>query len=131
VRLDRAVAHAHVAPIRRSGRVADLTGVRILGHPCGLPIKYAPGGAVRGNNAKTFFRADLDAFGGNSGSPVFGDDWTVEGLLISGAPDFVADPECKCQRSLVIPVRDGTTDPPGEDCVRVTELAGYVPAAAD
>jgi hypothetical protein len=125
VRLDRAVSHASPARLRRRGRVADQARLAIIGYPCGLPVKYAPGASVRRNDQVSCFRADLDAFGGNSGSPVFGADWTVEGLLVRGATDFVWDGTCR--KSLVIPVRDEVDDPPGEDCVRVAEFQSHVP----
>jgi hypothetical protein len=119
--LDRDVVGVPPACIRTKGRIADGAAVAVIGHPCGLPTKYAPGARVRANGSAAFFRADLDAFGGNSGSPVFGADWTVEGLLVRGAPDFVSDGAGT--RALVIPVRNEQDDPPGEDCVRSTLFA--------
>ncbi|MBX2842130.1 MAG: serine protease [Flammeovirgaceae bacterium] len=61
----------------------------ILGHPTGLPIKYAPNAEVL-KNGSTYFRANLDAYGGNSGSPVF-DEATnqVVGILVRGAVDYI------------------------------------------
>jgi V8-like Glu-specific endopeptidase len=43
--------------------------VYILGHPCGLPLKYSAGAQVRGID-ESFFSADLNVYCGNSGSPV-------------------------------------------------------------
>jgi hypothetical protein len=44
--------------------------VYILGHPCGLPLKYSAGAQVRGID-ESFLSADLNVYCGNSGSPVF------------------------------------------------------------
>jgi hypothetical protein len=44
--------------------------VYILGHPCGLPLKYASGAQVR-DITEACFSADLNVYCGNSGSPVF------------------------------------------------------------
>jgi hypothetical protein len=125
IRLEQPVAGITPAPLRRDGKIADDAPVQIIGHPCGLPTKYAPGATVRANQDKVFFRANLDAFGGNSGSPVFGADWTVEGLLVSGAGDFVRDGPC--WRAMVIPIRDRRDGPLGEDCVRASLFASKVP----
>ena len=43
----------------------------------------------------TFFSANLDTFGGNSGSPVFqAGTSTVAGLLVRGAPDYRRSGAC-------------------------------------
>ncbi|MCU0289669.1 MAG: NACHT domain-containing protein, partial [Acidobacteria bacterium] len=44
--------------------------IYIMGHPCGLPLKYAPGGKI-GEITNSHFLAGLDVYSGNSGSPVF------------------------------------------------------------
>jgi hypothetical protein len=127
LRLDRDVVGAMPLRLRRSGQIADGAAVGVLGHPCGIPAKYAGGARVRRNDARGFFRANLDAFGGNSGSPVVSLEGVVEGLLIRGAPDFVRD-SAGLNRSLIIPLRDTLDDPPGEDCARATLFAAHVPA---
>ncbi len=64
--------------------------VYMLGHPYGLPLKYTKNGAIKSLTAKQF-EAALDAFEGNSGSPVF-DQITkkVVGILVAGNPDYEA-----------------------------------------
>src|SRR3712207_7230060 len=60
----------------------------------GLPTKIADGARVVRANA-SFFEADLDTFGGNSGSPVFDARTnTVLGLLVRGATDYRARGSC-------------------------------------
>jgi HEAT repeat protein len=73
-----------------TSKIAEKVELYMLGHPYGLPIKFVDNGFVQRNQQKDFFSSNLDAFGGNSGSPVFnkatGD---VEGLLCSGGVDWV------------------------------------------
>jgi S1-C subfamily serine protease len=64
--------------------------VYIIGHPTGLPIKYAPNAKVLSVGTDSF-QASLDAYAGNSGSPVFNSDNKVVGILVRGATDFVRD----------------------------------------
>jgi len=80
VRLDRRVTGKRVAKLSKSDLPID-QGVYMIGHPCGLPLKVAPGASVFKilNNC---FVADLDSFAGNSGSPIFdGKTHEVVGLL--------------------------------------------------
>jgi len=58
--------------------------VYVIGHPCGLPLKYADGANVQ-TVENVFFSADLDVFSGNSGSPVFSDDThELVGIAVRG-----------------------------------------------
>jgi len=126
VRIDRQVTNHRIARIRRTGKVGDAQEVHVIGHPSGLPTKFAGGAAVRENGNGAFFVANLDTYGGNSGSPVFNSDThEVEGILVRGDTDFVQ--QGTCQVSLVCP----TTGCRGEDCTRTTEFASLVPLRAD
>jgi hypothetical protein len=122
VRLDRPVANHRIARLRRSGRIGDTQAVHVIGHPAGLPTKFAGGALVRDNGPEAYFIANLDSYGGNSGSPVFNSEThEVEGILVRGETDFVR--QGTCQVSLVCP----TTGCRGEDCTRATEFAHLVP----
>jgi hypothetical protein len=121
IRLDRPVINAAVVKLRTKGIIEANTGVYVIGHPCGLPLKYAPGAHVTNNSAKTFFTANLDTYGGNSGSPVFNANDEVEGLLVRGETDFVR--RGKCRVSLVIP----TSGAGGEDVTRISEVRPFIP----
>ncbi len=94
VRLERAAANRISARItdRPEGvQMAKEAEVYIIGHPCGLPLKVAahPKSVVT-KALPTTFVARLDAFGGNSGSPVFNrSTHRVEGILIEGQKDFL------------------------------------------
>jgi V8-like Glu-specific endopeptidase len=71
IRLDRPVVNHRIARIREAGRVSDGQALHIIGHPTGLPAKFAGGGTVRDNHNRAFFVENMDAYAGNSGSPVF------------------------------------------------------------
>jgi hypothetical protein len=122
VRVDRAVTNHALTSIRREGKVGDGQTVHVIGHPVGLPTKFAGGAAVRDNQPSAFFVANLDTYGGNSGSPVFNSEThEVEGILVRGETDFVTSGNCRI--SLVCP----SSGCRGEDVTRTTEFANLVP----
>jgi len=115
VQLERDVVGRTPAKVRSSGKIKDKQTLFVIGHPCGLPQKYAPGAKVRDNTPAPYFVANLDTYGGNSGSPVFAaPSATVEGILVRGENDFVTNGHCYV--SLVCP----TTGCRGEDVTRST-----------
>ena len=126
VRLDRPVTAPGVDPleIRRTGAVGVGTPVGVIGHPSGLPLKVAFGSAtlVRENSASdAFFEANLDTYGGNSGSPIFNAaTGVVEGILVRGLQDFVFS---GCFTSNVVP----NTSADAEENNKMDELASFVP----
>lgn len=76
-------------PLRvRSREVEVGEEVWMLGCPCGIPLKYAPGGLVTRHKNDDRFYATLDAFAGNSGSPVFDEYHEVVGILVRGNVDW-------------------------------------------
>jgi len=122
VRLARAVVGRAPVAYRSSGKIGAAQKLFVIGHPCGLPQKYAPGAQVRDNTPKAFFVANLDTYGGNSGSPVFnGATQKVEGILVRGENDFVN--KGSCYVSLVCP----STGCRGEDVTRASEWGSKVP----
>ncbi|MES2526705.1 MAG: serine protease [Bdellovibrionota bacterium] len=59
----------------------------MIGHPFGQPAKYAHGARVVLNDpSRESFLTTLDAFEGNSGSPVFNAKNEVVGILVGGTP---------------------------------------------
>lgn len=122
IELDRAVTDRPPVRIRREGRIADSERVYVLGHPSGLPLKYADNASVRDNRAAAFFVANLDTYAGSSGSPVFNSDHVVEGIVARGEKDFVLVGDCYA--SLVYP----DTGCMGQDCIRTTEFHALVSA---
>jgi hypothetical protein len=122
VRLDRPAAGRQPLAFRRTGKVADAASLFVIGHPNGLPAKFADGAAMRGNAKPAFFTANLDTYGGNSGSPVFhAKTREVEGILVRGENDFVSNGTCNV--SLVCP----NTGCRGEDVTRSTVWGTKVP----
>jgi hypothetical protein len=123
VQLDRAVAGHSMARVRRTGRIADNAGVHVIGHPCGLPTKHAGNATARNNTPATHFVANLDTYGGNSGSPVFNSNThEIEGILVRGETDFTSNGTCNV--SLVCP----TTGCRGEDVTRASEFSNLLSA---
>ncbi|HWS88934.1 MAG TPA: hemopexin repeat-containing protein [Pyrinomonadaceae bacterium] len=121
VRIDRPVTNHRVVKLRRTGKIADGQALHVIGHPVGLPTKFAGGAVVRDNTPTPFFVANLDTYGGNSGSPVFNSNThEVEGILVRGETDFVSQGSCNV--SLVCP----STGCRGEDVTRATEFAKIV-----
>lgn len=122
VQLDRPVINHSYVRVRRTGKVDDNAAVHVIGHPAGLPKKYAGGAVVRDNTAERYFVANTDTYGGNSGSPVFNSiTHLLEGILVRGENDFIQSGNCFV--SNICPVSGCR----GEDCTRTTEFASLVP----
>lgn len=71
--------------VKLSGHnIESKESVYVIGHPLGLPLKYAPGAKVN-NTERDFFSADLDIYSRNSGSPVFdAKTHEVVGIVVRG-----------------------------------------------
>ncbi|MFI5348480.1 MAG: trypsin-like serine peptidase [Elusimicrobiota bacterium] len=124
VRLDRKVAGHDPLKLNLSGKIANKAEVLVIGHPSGLPTKIAGGAHVRDNSKDGYFVANLDTYGGNSGSAVFNSTTgLVEGILVRGEQDFVQKGDCRV--SNVCPV-DGCR---GEDVTKISSVADKIPAA--
>ena len=123
VKLDRVVSDHVPLSIRTEGKVADGEDLVVIGHPVGLPRKYAGGATVQDNSESVYFQANLDTYGGNSGSAVVNaNTYVVEGILDRGNPDFVQDGAC--DRSSVCP---DSGCPGWEEATRTTEFSSLVP----
>lgn len=126
VQLDRPVTGHKPLKVNRSGPPAVGTPLVVIGHPAGLPTKIAGGAKVR-EHKSGYFTANLDTYGGNSGSAVFNaQTGQVEGILVRGENDFVYDSANSCRRSNVC-TADGCR---GEDVTTASVLAGQIPSAA-
>ncbi len=99
IQLNRKVNDRKPLAFRRSGKISKGSAIAVIGHPTGLPTKIADGAKVRSLSGK-FFVANLDTYGGNSGSAVFNTKTgEVEGILVRGENDYVYDSELGCQVS--------------------------------
>lgn len=122
LRLDRPVPPSVAEPIARiqRDRVTDGAKVFVIGYPSGLPMKYAPGAVVRENVDPDFFVANLDTFGGNSGSGVFDQEsGELVGVLVRGDTDYLPEETPPCRRVNICP----TSGCNGEQIMRVEAIA--------
>ena len=103
VQLDRVVNDRKTFEFK-AGEIKKGTKLTLFGYPVGLPLKIANGGEVLENQkGRTVFATNVDAFQGNSGSPVLNSDglrmspprFIVEGVLVAGAKDFKQVKGCK------------------------------------
>jgi len=122
VKLDRPTGRAPLQLSRT--RIQDNAPVFVIGHPSGLPAKYAGGANVRDNSIRSVFLANLDTYGGNSGSPVLNERTReVEGILVRGETDFMRVGQCNV--SLICPRSPyGCL---GEAVTRTSEFIDFLP----
>src|SRR3984957_745858 len=105
LKLDREVEGRQPLSLAASQMVALNTSLYMLGYPSGLPLKLTLSGQVQKTNHPHFFEADLDAFAGNSGSPVFANDTgNMIGMLLRGNRDYTdsTSPENKQEKTLQV-----------------------------
>ena len=118
--------------------IVDLdTKVHTYGFPLGLPMKFAFGGMVtRSDTDKPWFFATVDAFSGNSGSPVINDvTGKVEGILVNVLGDWAykcpgggndcSDSE-RCRIPLGCSTANGDCDTNGEQVTRIAPLVAWL-----
>ncbi len=116
VRLDRKVKDRKALEVRTEGKLKVGDDLVVIGHPSGLPTKIADGSNVR-SLEKLYFKADLDTYGGNSGSAVFNaTTGVVEGILVRGETDYISSNGCRA--SNVIDQDKGR----GEDVTYITNI---------
>ncbi|OQW50490.1 MAG: hypothetical protein A4S09_01470 [Proteobacteria bacterium SG_bin7] len=110
--------------LERQTTIHENDSIFILGHPLGLPLKYAGEAEVIKVESKSTLRCNLDAYRGNSGSPVFNArSYRIEGMLLSGEDDFIEE-KGKCSRSKICNPGDSCE---GEEVLRVSEIIPYLP----
>ena len=118
-KVDREIKNHEPLKLNLAGHVSQDDEVYVIGHPSGLPLKLADHAFVRRNPTKGYFVANLDTFGGNSGSPVFNSvTHEVEGILVRGDTDY--EREGTCRVAFVCP---GGSDCRGEDSTLISVLS--------
>lgn len=85
IRLDRKVKGRKALKISDE-LVKENDSVSMIGHPMGMPMKYTDNAHVFDNEVGRSYYTNLDAFAGNSGSPVFNKSNEVIGVLVAGNP---------------------------------------------
>jgi V8-like Glu-specific endopeptidase len=117
IELDREVVGRKPLKFRRSGKPAIGDELVVIGHPSGLPTKIADGAKVKRLDRNSF-QANLDTYGGNSGSAVFNvATGEVEGILVRGATDYVVR-NGRCRVSNRVSNESGN----GEGVTYITEI---------
>ena len=118
IELDREVTDRQPLEFRTEGKIADNANLVVIGHPSGLPTKIADMANVRDNGNDVYFNANLDTYGGNSGSAVFNaDTGKVEGILVRGEQDYSRD-----SRGCTVSFRCANDACRGEDVTRITNI---------
>lgn len=69
VRVNRVVIGRKPVKFRRRGKIQKGRDLFVIGHPNGLPAKYADGASVRNNDPTPYFVANLDTYEGTPGPP--------------------------------------------------------------
>lgn len=120
IELDRNVTDRTPLKFRTSGKPSVGDELVVIGHPTGLPTKIADGAKVR-SVGNVFFTANLDTYGGNSGSAVFNvKTEEVEGILVRGDKDYQYNSGRTCRVS----VRCEDEKCRGEDVTHITNVPG-------
>jgi V8-like Glu-specific endopeptidase len=118
IELEEVVEDRKPLKFRTSGKAKVGDKLVVIGHPTGLPTKIAAGAKIR-KVGSVFFTANLDTYGGNSGSAVFNaTTGVIEGILVRGDTDYVWSSNQGCQVSNVI----GSNSGRGEDVTLITNI---------
>ncbi len=124
VQLDRKVTNHIPLSLRSTGIIPIADPVFVIGHPVGLPTKIAGGANVRQNSDPGFFTANIDSYGGNSGSAVFNaKSFEVEGVLVRGEQDFENFNGCTISKKCA------DAQCRGEDVTKITEILPFLESA--
>lgn len=122
IRIDRKVKDHRPLELDESN-LKKGANIVVIGHPSGLPTKVAGGAQVRDFNKPGFFVANLDTYGGNSGSAVFSaTTGKVVGVLVRGENDFIYKQGENCRISNRCPA-DGCR---GEDVTKISAAADII-----
>lgn len=125
IRLDRKVTGHEPLKYDVTDSVKNGDQLVVIGHPAGLPTKVAGGATVRDASPKGYYVANLDTYGGNSGSAVFNaKTGVVVGILVRGENDYVYKNGCRV--SNVCPT-DGCR---GEDVSKLSAITSPFSKAA-
>ena len=91
VRLDRKVEDARVLELAGDTRPPHLKAedsIYLWGHSSGTPKKLMPGTVVKNSAGSKVIHVEVDAFGGDSGSPVLNRHHKVVGVFWGGSRDW-------------------------------------------
>ena len=113
-----------ILPLRLKGSLSEKDEVFMIGHPLGQPMKISQKVKPFALDNDLQFKAPLDSFSGNSGSPVINKrTLRVEGILVNGAQDFLLDDTKQCYRFSVH--KSGDTMK-GEGISRINQVTPFL-----
>ena len=122
IQIDRQVTNHRPLAVRPVGDVSLSDGLTVIGHPVGLPTKITTGGTIRSITPTEYFVANLDTYGGNSGSAVINSSTgLIEGVLVRGEQDFESKGGCTVSKVCA----DGTCR--GEDVTKISVIRPFLP----
>lgn len=122
IKLDRPVTGRKPLPVNKLGDPVKDAPLVVIGHPAGLPTKVAGGASVRDPGPSGYFVANLDTYGGNSGSAVFNaKTGLIEGILVRGEQDYVWKGSCRVSKHC------GDDECRGEDVTKITSVLPHLP----
>lgn len=120
IELDRDVKDRKPLKLSDNKNLKKSDELFVIGHPVGLPTKITDNAFVRDiKTDRGFFVANLDTYGGNSGSAVFNaKTLEVEGILVRGEKDFEYDFTQECNLSYEVNNYEGR----GEDVSLISRI---------
>ncbi len=125
IRLDRNVADHAALQYNTQDTLKNGDELFVIGHPAGLPTKIAGGSTVRDASPEGYYVANLDTYGGNSGSAVFNaKTGVVEGILVRGETDYVYKDGCRVSNVC------SSTGCRGEDVTKLSSITSLFTRAA-
>ena len=119
IQLDRPTINRPVLTLNKTKKLTPGVSVFMIGHPMGMALTLSKETPAIATSSEQLFGAKLDAFTGNSGSPVFNaHTFEVEGILVNGQSDFYTDSQFECSREMIY-------DLGNEGIFRSTELPSF------
>jgi len=126
IRLKKKVVGRKPLKIRKNGKIHKSDKVFMLGHPMGMALVKTGDAFVNDDSLEHSFKATLDSFEGNSGSPVFNaKTFEVEGILVRGEEDFLKDPTLECYRYQTYNELSGSSIK-GEGVSRISDINDFL-----
>jgi V8-like Glu-specific endopeptidase len=109
IELEKPMLGRHYASLPKN-KTKTNDRVYLIGYPNGMPAKFADNAVVSDKKFRYYFNANLDAFAGNSGSPVFSaKTHELIGILSSGEDDFTYNEAGVCNELKICPNKGGCT----------------------
>jgi hypothetical protein len=130
IKLDRPTGRM-VLDYSTDGNLQAQDQVAVIGYPSGLPLKIASDAFVMSSESgNPFFIANLDTFGSNSGSPVINaDTYQVEGIVVSGMPDYALSDDGSCVQVNRCP-DSGGDNCLGEYATKMERIYEFIPESS-